>query len=315
MSKLTIATRGSALALWQADHVRSALEGRDPDLEVELLVVKTKGDKILDVPLAKVGGKGLFVKEIEQALVDGAADVAVHSMKDLPAELADGLHLAAVSAREDPRDALCSRDGRRLADLDRNALVGTSSLRRQCQVLALRPDLRIASLRGNVPTRLRKLDEGEFDAILLAAAGLIRLGHADRIGEALEPSVVLPAVGQGVLGIETRMEDAGATERVRAAIHHGTSARCVAAERAFLLRLGGGCQTPLAAHATAADGRLVVDGLVGSPDGTTLLRGHREGGAGDAEALGLELADELIGKGGRQLIEECIAASEAPAST
>lgn len=308
MSKLTIATRGSALALWQANHVRAALERQDPELEVELLVVKTKGDKILDVPLAKVGGKGLFVKEIEQALVDRAADVAVHSMKDVPAELADGLHLAAVSAREDPRDALCSRDGSTLTELAPGACVGTSSLRRQCQVLALRPDLRIATLRGNVPTRLRKLDEGQFDAIMLAAAGLVRLGHADRITEALAPAVVLPAVGQGVLGIETRIDDESTTERVRRAMHDATAAASVAAERAFLLRLGGGCQTPLAAHATTEAGQVSIHGLVGRPDGGLLLRGHREGAEAQAEALGVALAEELLAQGAQGLIDECVAA-------
>jgi len=307
MSKLTIATRGSALALWQANHVRAALEAGDSGLEIELLVVKTKGDKILDVPLAKVGGKGLFVKEIEQALIERAADVAVHSMKDLPAELADGLHLAAVSAREDPRDALCSRDGRLLADLPSGSCVGTSSLRRQCQLLARRPDLRIATLRGNVPTRLRKLDEGQFDAILLAAAGLERLGHADRIAEALEPNVLVPAVGQGVLGIETRIDDEATTGRVRAAMHDESAASCVAAERAFLLRLGGGCQTPLAAYATLAEGRLSVDGLVGRPDGGLILRGRRDGDERDAEALGIALAEELLDQGAQELIDECVA--------
>ncbi len=310
--KLTIATRGSALALWQAHHVRDALQAADPALEVELLIVKTKGDKILDVPLAKVGGKALFVKEIEQALVDRVADVAVHSMKDVPTELADGLVMAAVSAREDPSDAICCRSGSGLDSLPQGARVGTSSLRRQCQLLAHRPDLVIAGLRGNVPTRLAKLDAGDYDAVVLAAAGLVRLGHGDRITARLDFAISLPAVGQGVLGIETRGDDAAVRELVSAALHDPQVAAHVAAERGFLGRLGGGCQTPIAAHAREVDGQLVLDGLVGEPDGSSILRSSRSGPPDQAVAIGEALAEELIGRGAAELIERCIRTYAGP---
>jgi len=248
---IVIGTRGSALALWQAHHTRARLEtvlaGTRP---VELLIIKTKGDKILDVPLAKVGGKGLFVKEIEDALLDGRADLAVHSMKDVPAELAPGLILAAVSAREDPHDVLLTRDGTKLDGLKPGATVGTSSIRRVCQLAAVRKDLTIIPLRGNVDTRLRKLDAGELDAILLAAAGLVRLGHGQRISERLSFERFLPAIGQGVLAIETRAGDDTTIDLARRAMHDPVTADCAGAERAFLLRLGGSCQTPLACHAT-----------------------------------------------------------------
>jgi hydroxymethylbilane synthase len=303
-SKLVIATRGSKLALWQAEHVRDRLQSTRPGLEVELLIVKTRGDKILDVPLAKVGGKALFVKEIEQALLDGRAQIAVHSMKDVPAELADGLHMAAVSEREDPRDAWISASGQPLAELPAGSVVGTSSMRRQCQILAARPDLEIDMLRGNVPTRLGKLDDGKFDAIVLAAAGLRRLGFGDRISEALEPERFVPAVGQGALGVETRADDADTTELVRDAMHHQEDARRVAAERAFLLELEGGCQTPLAAHASYLGDRLHVAALIGRPDGTEVLRAERTGAPDDAEAMGVELANELLGQGGKKILEE-----------
>ncbi|HTM22599.1 MAG TPA: hydroxymethylbilane synthase [Kofleriaceae bacterium] len=300
--KTRIATRGSALALWQANHVRDALRAREPGLEVDLVVIKTQGDKILDVPLAAVGGKGLFVKEIEQALVDGAADIAVHSMKDVPADLAPGLTMAAMSAREDPRDALVSAGGRRFAELPVGARVGTSSLRRQCQLLAARSDLRILTLRGNVPTRLRKLDDGDYDAVVLAAAGLVRLGHADRITEHLDPALSLPAVGQGVLGLETRADDAASIARVRAALHDADGADQVIAERAFLARLGGGCQTPLAAHATLAGPDLWIQGLVGTPDGTRILRAQRSGPRAQAADLGRQVADELLAQGAAAIL-------------
>jgi hydroxymethylbilane synthase len=309
-SKLIIATRGSKLALWQAEHVRERLQASREGLEVELLVVKTRGDKILDVPLAKVGGKALFVKEIEQALLDGRAQVAVHSMKDVPAELAPGLHMAAVSEREDPRDAWIASSGQALEQLPAGSVVGTSSMRRQCQILAARPELRIEMLRGNVPTRLGKLDEGNFDAIVLAAAGLRRLGFGDRITESLEPTGFVPAVGQGALGIETRADDAATTELVRAAMHHEADARRVAAERAFLLELEGGCQTPLAAHATYRSGQLHLDALIGRPDGTEILRADKLGAPSDAEAMGAELAVELLGRGGRAILDETIAAGQ-----
>jgi hydroxymethylbilane synthase len=311
MSQRTIhiATRGSALALWQANHVRDAILAVRPSWSVALLVIKTQGDKILDVPLAQIGGKALFVKEIEQALLDGRADVAVHSMKDVPAALAPGLIMAAVSAREDAYDALCTRDGRGLDELAEGAHVGTSSLRRQCQLLARRPDLRISMLRGNVPTRLDKLDAGDFDAVILAAAGLKRLGHAARISQVLTADVCLPAVGQGVLGIEIRAEDGALAEVLRQSIHDPREERRVAAERAFLARLEGSCQTPLAAHAVYCDGdggaALRVDGLCGRPDGSSILRATRTGPAAEAEALGRQVAEDLLGRGAQAIIDAC----------
>ncbi len=296
-NRLVIATRGSQLALWQAEHVKARVQAVAPDVVVTFNVIKTQGDKILDIPLAKVGGKGLFVKEIEQALLDRTADVAVHSMKDVPAELAPGLHLAAVSTREVPWDALCARAPVTVATLPRGAKVGTSSMRRQCQLLAARPDLQIAMLRGNVPTRIKKLDDGEFDAIVLAAAGLTRLGMADRITQLLPLELSIPAVTQGVLGIETRTDDSRTAELVRAAIHDPAEERRVAAERAFLARMGGSCQTPLAAHATDAGGALRIVGMCGMPDGTKILKAERTGALADAEALGRGLAEELLGQG------------------
>ena len=310
MSKtIRIATRGSALALWQANHTRDAVKGQLPDSEVELVVIKTQGDRILDKPLAKIGGKALFVKEIEQALIDGRADIAVHSMKDVPADLAPGLHMAAVSSREDPRDALCSKNNVGLDDLPDGARVGTSSLRRQCQLLARRGDLRISMLRGNVPTRLSKLDSGDFDAVILAAAGLKRLGHGDRISQSLGHDICLPAVGQGVLGIETREDDADTIELVRSAMHDAKEERRVAAERAFLARLGGGCQTPLAAHAVYDEsGQLSVSGLCGQPDGSRILRAHRSGNPEEASNLGRAVAEELLSQGVQAIIDACLAA-------
>jgi hydroxymethylbilane synthase len=302
---MTIATRGSALALWQAEHVKARLMAAQPGLEVELLVVKTTGDKILDRPLAEVGGKGLFVKEIEQALIDGAADVAVHSMKDVPAELAPGLIMAAVSQREDPRDALVSHGGEELARLAQGARVGTSSLRRACQLRVVRPDLEIVPLRGNVPTRLGAVERGDLAAAVLAAAGLRRLGYEDRISELLDPSMCVPAGGQGALGIETRADDAAARALVHRAMHHDQDAACVAAERGFTGRLGGGCQTPMAAHARPAgvsDLHLVA--LIGRPDGTDLVRGERRGPLGEAAALGADLAVELLGRGGAAILRD-----------
>ncbi|HVV83840.1 MAG TPA: hydroxymethylbilane synthase [Kofleriaceae bacterium] len=301
--RLVIATRGSALALWQAEHVKARL-GAASGLPVELLTLKTQGDLILDVPLSEVGGKALFVKEIEQALLDHKADVAVHSMKDVPAELAPGLVLAAISTRETPWDALVSRAGK-LAELPHGAKVGTSSLRRQCQLLAHRPDLQIAMLRGNVPTRLRKLDEGQFDAVVLAAAGLIRLGHGERITELLPPEVSLPAVAQGVLGIECRADDDEVAAWCRAAMHDPREAHRITAERAFLARMGGSCQTPLAAHATLDGDELTVDALCGTPDGTTILRARAAGPAATAASLGERAADDLLARGASAIVAAC----------
>jgi hydroxymethylbilane synthase len=301
--RLVIATRGSQLALWQAHHVKARIEATAPWLEVELSIIKTTGDAILDVPLAKVGGKGLFVKEIEQALVDRAADLAVHSMKDVPGELAPGLVIAAVSAREVPWDALCARDPVTLDTLPRGARVGTSSMRRQCQLLARRPDLDIRLLRGNVPTRIKKLDAGEFDAIVLAAAGLVRLGMADRITQELPLELSIPAVAQGVLGLETREDDALVRELVAAAIHDEPTAARVAAERAFQVKMGGSCQTPLAAHASdRPDGGLRVVGMCGMPDGTRVLRAEVGGAREQAAQLGEQLAGELLAQGAADIL-------------
>ncbi len=296
--RIVIATRGSALALWQAEHVKARLHETAKGIEVAFNVIKTQGDKILDVPLAKLGGKGLFVKEIEQALIDNTADVAVHSMKDVPAELEPGLALAAVSTREVPWDALCARRPVTVATLPHGATVGTSSMRRQCQLLAVRPDLKIAMLRGNVPTRIKKLDDGEFDAIVLAAAGLTRLGMADRITQLLPLEISIPAVAQGVLGLETRGLDFLTGELIRRAMHDPAEERRVAAERSFLKRMGGSCQTPLAAHAIdAPGGGLRILGMCGMPDGSKILRAEVRGAVEDAEQLGEQLGDDLLAQG------------------
>jgi hydroxymethylbilane synthase len=301
-TRLVIATRGSALALWQANHVKARLEAVAPGIEVTFEVIKTSGDKILDVPLAKVGGKGLFVKEIEQALVDRTADLAVHSMKDVPAELAPGLVLCAVSSREVPWDALCARAPVTVETLAKGAKVGTSSMRRQCQLLAVRPALQIALLRGNVPTRHKKLDDGEYDAIVLAAAGLHRLGLADRITLVLPIELSFPAVAQGVLALEIRDGDTAIRDVVRAAIHDEATYSKMVAERAFLAKMGGSCQTPLAAHATDKDGGLQVIGLCGMPDGTKMLRATVSGATADAERLGVALADDLLRQGAAEIL-------------
>ena len=302
MNRIVIATRGSALALWQAEHVKARLLAVVPELTVDFNVITTSGDKILDVPLAKVGGKGLFVKEIEQALVDRTADLAVHSMKDVPAELAPGLELVAVSSREVPWDALCAREPVTVDTLPNGARIGTSSMRRQCQLLARRPDLRIEMLRGNVPTRIRKLDEGQFDAIVLAAAGLTRLGMADRITQQLPLEISIPAVAQGVLGIETRAGDTAVIDVVRKAIHDPNEERRIAAERRFLAKMGGSCQTPLAAHGVFREGDLELVGMCGMPDGSKLLHAQVSGHPAQAEDLGERLADKLLAQGARDIL-------------
>jgi len=301
-TRLTIATRGSALALWQAHHVKARLEAVAPGIAIDLNVIKTSGDKILDVPLAKVGGKGLFVKEIEQALVDHEADLAVHSMKDVPAELAPGLTLCAVSSREVPWDALCARSPVTVDTLPQGAKVGTSSMRRQCQLLAKRPDLQILMLRGNVPTRLKKLDDGEYDAIVLAAAGLHRLGLADRITQLLPLELSIPAVAQGVLAIEIRDGDAATRDIVRQAIHDEPTYAKMVAERAFLAKMGGSCQTPLAAHAVDENGQLKLIGMCGMPDGTKILKAELTGATSDATKLGVALGEELLRQGAAEIL-------------
>jgi len=300
---LKIATRKSQLALWQANWVKGELERRNSGLKVELVRIMTKGDKILDVPLAQVGGKGLFVKEIEDALLDGRADLAVHSMKDVPTELPEGLHLAVICEREDPRDAWFSRDGSGLREIRTGARVGTSSLRRQTQLRSVRPDLVFENLRGNVDTRLRKLQDGEYDAIVLAAAGVKRLGFADRVTEFLDSGVTLPAIGQGAVGIECRVQDPDANDLIEPLRHRDTWT-AVVAERAFLRTLEGGCQVPIAAFAELHGGEVRLRGLGGSLDGATIVRGERRGGPLDAELLGVDLAEELLDRGAREILEE-----------
>jgi hydroxymethylbilane synthase len=293
---LRIATRKSPLALWQAEHVAAALRHLYPGLVVEIRGMTTRGDKILDAPLAKVGGKGLFVKELEQGMLAGSADIAVHSMKDVPVDFPDGLHLPTILEREDPRDAFVSNRFDGLADLPQGARVGTSSLRRQCQILERRPDLRIEPLRGNVNTRLARLDAGDYEAIILAAAGLKRLGFDARIRTVLPTTESLPAIGQGAIGIECRTGDTR-TNALIAPLHHPDTAQRVLAERAMNHRLQGGCQVPIAGHATLDGNRLHLSGLVGDPSGSRTLRTQAEGERADAEAIGAAVADALLDQG------------------
>jgi hydroxymethylbilane synthase len=328
INKINIGTRGSKLALWQAEHIKSLLKKIYPDLEVHLVKIKTTGDMILDVPLAQVGGKGLFVKEIEESILRNDVDIAVHSMKDVPTDFPAGLHLSAICKREDPRDAFISQvqspksKVQSFKDLPQGARVGTSSLRRSSQLLNMRPDLQITQLRGNLDTRMRKLDEGQFDAIILAAAGIKRLGLQDRITEILPFDVSLPAIGQGAIGIECRADDEIINEIVGSLNHEETSI-AVRAERAFLRRLEGGCQVPIAAYARIehrAEGKeqraqndsslvtrhslLIMDGLVGSIDGKRLVKGHIEGKPEDYESLGVKLAEALLSRGAREILAE-----------
>jgi len=304
IQNLIIGTRGSQLALWQANWVKARLLESQPNIEVQIQVISTKGDRVLDVSLPKLGeqGKGLFTKELEEAIVGHRVDLAVHSLKDLPTELPSGLEIGAICEREDVRDALVAReDVKSFAALPEHARVGTSSLRRQAQLRAVRPDLSIEPIRGNVDTRLRKLDEGQFDAIVLAAAGLHRLGHAGRITEHLDEDVMLPAVGQGALAIEIRSNDPATAEIIRRLNHEATSVACKA-ERAFLKGLGGGCLVPIAAHARIEGDTLNLRGLVASPDGTQQVTGVRTGRSSDAVSLGLELADELLSRGANKIL-------------
>ncbi|HEX8186637.1 MAG TPA: hydroxymethylbilane synthase [Blastocatellia bacterium] len=302
--KIIIGTRGSKLALWQANWVKTELEKHAPGLRVEVQVISTKGDRVLDVSLPKLGeqGKGLFTKELEDAIFERRVDIAVHSLKDLPTELPAGLHIGAICEREDVRDALVARgDVQSFNDLPRGAVIGTSSLRRQAQILATRPDLIIKPVRGNVDTRIRKLDSGEYDAIVLAAAGLHRLGFDNRITEHLGEELVLPAVGQGALAIETRSDDESVNAILQSLDHEPTRQAC-RAERAFLKGLGGGCIVPIAAHAHVDGGDLSLSGLVASPDGSEVVRGHQSGFKDDAEQIGVRLAGELIGRGAGKIL-------------
>ena len=294
-----IATRRSALAKWQANHVRDLLLAREPGLPVELLELMTRGDRILDVPLAEVGGKGLFVKEIEDALLRREAQIAVHSMKDLPAVLADGLIIAAVPPREDPRDALISK-GKRLQDLPKGARVGTASLRRAAQLKAVRPDLQVETIRGNVQTRLRKVEEG-FDAVVLAYAGLRRLGLDGAVVQVFSPEEMLPAVAQGALAIEARADDAETLRRL-APLDDATTRHQVEAERGFMRRLQGGCQVPLAGFARVEGDTVRIRGLVASLDGTRVIRGERAGKVADADRVGDALAADLLAQGADEIL-------------
>lgn len=300
---LRIATRKSALALWQAEYVKAELEKFHTDLTVELVPMSTKGDKILDTPLAKIGGKGLFVKELEQAMLEGRADIAVHSMKDVPVDFPDGLELHTICEREDPRDAFVSNCYKALSELPAGAVVGTSSLRRQCQIRAQRPDLVIKDLRGNVNTRLAKLDAGEFDAIILAAAGLIRLEMAERIASFVSVEDSLPANGQGAVGIECRSDDAQ-VQAWLAPLEHSETRMRVLAERAMNRRLEGGCQVPIGAYAEIDGEQLTLRGLVGAIDGSQILRGEQSGPVADAEQLGVRLAESLLAQGADQILAE-----------
>lgn len=296
LQTLRIATRKSLLALWQANYVKARLEDLHPQLTVELVPMTSRGDVLLDVPLAKVGGKGLFVKELEQAMLNGEADIAVHSMKDVPMEFPDGLGLAVICEREDPRDAWVSNRYASIDELPAGAVVGTSSLRRQSQILAQRPDLEVKFLRGNVQTRLAKLDNGDYDGIILASAGLLRLELDERIRGYIEPEQCLPAGGQGAVGIECRTADAAIIELIKP-LHHQTSAEAVLAERAMNRRLEGGCQVPIACYAIHQGDQLWLRGLVAEPDGSRVLSGEICGPASTGERMGVELAERLLADG------------------
>jgi hydroxymethylbilane synthase len=302
--RLVVGTRGSVLALWQAEHVIQKLKGLAPGLAVEIREIKTQGDLVRNRALSRVGGKGLFVKEIEEALLSGEIDLAVHSLKDMPTALPTGLTLGAILERRDPRDVLVfqQREGC-LAALPRGARVGTSSLRRQSQLLAARPDLRVVDLRGNVDTRLRKLRDGAYDAVVLAAAGLIRLGHADAIGEYLPLDLMLPAVGQGALCLEFRSDDE-ATQALVASLDHLPTRQATQSERAFLRRLEGGCQVPIGAYAEVSGDQLCLRGVVASLDGTQLVRDEAYGLATEAVNLGTKLANRVLAAGGDAILEE-----------
>ena len=300
---LRIATRGSALALWQAEYVKARLEAAYDNLQVELSVMKTRGDIILDVPLAKIGGKGLFVKELETAMLEDRADIAVHSMKDVPMEFPEGLGLAVICERELPTDAFVSNKYASFDSLPHGACVGTSSLRRRCHISALRPDIKIDFLRGNVNTRLAKLDDGQFDAIILATAGLTRLGMSDRITEQLSVEQSLPAAGQGAVGVECRVDDVETLELLKV-LHHEDTSICVTAERAMNRHLNGGCQVPIAGFAVQEpNGQLYLRGFVANPDGDEVLRAELRGPQADAEKIGIRVAEELLSQGAKAILD------------
>jgi len=298
-----IGTRGSPLALKQAEWVTTQLKNKYPQFNFNLIKIKTRGDKIYDVPLAKLGGKGLFVKEIEEALIEKKIDLAVHSLKDVPINFPEELTLGAIPPRENPLDVLISRNGNQLEHLPRNARIGTSSLRRQAQLRKIRNDFRIDSLRGNIDTRLKKLEIEQLDAIIIAAAGIIRLGKKEKITQYLNPEQILPAVGQGALGIQTRRDDPEINSLI-SFLHHPETAQAILAERAFLKRLEGGCQVPIAALAKIIDGKLLLDGLISSVDGEKIIRDKIEGNPQQAEDLGSLLAEKLLAAGGKTILEE-----------
>ena len=299
---LKIATRQSPLALWQANYVKDRLQQLYPDLTIELVPMVTKGDVILDSPLAKIGGKGLFVKELENALLNKEADIAVHSMKDVPMQFPEGLGLAVICQREDPRDAFVSHSYRTFAELPQGAVVGTSSLRRQCQLKALRPDLDIRSLRGNVGTRLSKLDNGDYDAIILASAGLIRLGLADRIASFIDVEQSLPAAGQGAIGIECRTDDMQ-VQALLAPLADAETTYCVRAERAMNNHLQGGCQVPIGGYAVLQQGQLYLRALVGDIDGSRIIRAEGKSAVENAEVLGVKIAEQLLAQGADKILQ------------
>jgi hydroxymethylbilane synthase len=309
--QLRIGTRGSVLAVTQAEQVAAELRRRYSDLAPVLVKIKTSGDKFVHIPLSRVGGKGLFIKEIEEALQDERVDLAVHSMKDVPTEIASGLSIAAILERKDPSDALISRQGKKLLALPRGARIGTSSLRRQAQLLNHRPDLTVVPLRGNLDTRIRKLRTETLDAVVVAAAGVYRLGRQDEITEILSAEISLPAVGQGALGLEVREEDRKIHNLI-APLNHRASALTVAAERAFLARLGGGCQVPIAAYGQLDGDQLHLTGLVSMPDGTEIVRGERQGPSAHGEEIGITLAEDLLGRGADRILEELSRAEITP---
>jgi hydroxymethylbilane synthase len=306
---IRLGSRGSKLALWQAEFIQFEIE-RKTGRKVEIAKIKTMGDMILDVPLARVGGKGLFVKEIEEALLSGGIDLAVHSMKDVPTDLPDRLAIVAITRREDPRDAFLSVKYRKFAELPRGATLGTSSLRRQTQLLGLRPDLSVETLRGNLDTRIRKMEEGRYDAIILAAAGLRRLGWEAKITEYIPAEMSLPAIGQGALGIEIRVDDPDTREAV-SFLNDRDTAFAVRAERGFLKRLEGGCQVPIASYGRTEGDSIFLEGMVGRPDGSEIIRGNARGSTADPEALGVGLAEQLLDRGAKEILDEVYRTAES----
>jgi len=304
--EITIGTRGSKLALWQANHVKSELFKKDPSVFIKIEIIKTKGDKILDVPLAAVGGKGLFVKEIEEALLNGSIDMAVHSMKDMPAEIPEGLCIGSIPEREDPSDVLISKNGIPLSGLSRGASVGTSSLRRSAQLLHTRPDIHIVPLRGNIDTRIKKLDNENLDAVILANAGVKRMNYEEKVSERLDHSIMLPAVGQGALCIETRENDSF-IKPFAAMLDHEETHSIVTGERAFLHRLEGSCQVPVAALGRIEKDMFTIEGLVADLDGKTIIRDSCSGSVDDAREIGVALADKLLGMGAGDILKNLTA--------